>query len=312
MNSKPKTLKPETLYSNGKLLLTGEYMVLDGALSLALPTKLGQSLQVEMIDDPKIIWSSLDEKGNVWFDCELNSQQITSNSSTGHNEVLGRLIQILYAAKQLNPEFLSNENGFKVTAKLDFPKNWGLGTSSTLINNIANWANVDAYGLLQKTFGGSGYDIACAKNNSAITFQKFGKTNVIHQVNFNPSFVEHLYFVYLNKKQNSRDAIAHYKSKSRSLSNEISEISQITEQIIKCENLKEFERLLNQHETIISNILGQKPIKELHFQDFKGSIKSLGAWGGDFVLVASDENPSDYFKAKGFETVIGYPDLILH
>ena len=36
------------------------------------------------------------------------------------------------------------KNGFKVTTKLDFPKNWGLGTSSTLINNIAQWAQVDA------------------------------------------------------------------------------------------------------------------------------------------------------------------------
>ena len=31
-------------YSPGKLMLTGEYLVLDGASSLALPTMLGQSL----------------------------------------------------------------------------------------------------------------------------------------------------------------------------------------------------------------------------------------------------------------------------
>jgi len=37
----------ETYRSNGKLLLTGEYVVLDGALSLALPTTLGQRLTVE-------------------------------------------------------------------------------------------------------------------------------------------------------------------------------------------------------------------------------------------------------------------------
>ena len=30
-------------YSNGKLLITGEYVILDGALSLAVPSLLGQS-----------------------------------------------------------------------------------------------------------------------------------------------------------------------------------------------------------------------------------------------------------------------------
>lgn len=33
--------------SNGKLLLTGEYLVLDGAVALALPTKMGQIMTVE-------------------------------------------------------------------------------------------------------------------------------------------------------------------------------------------------------------------------------------------------------------------------
>ena len=58
----------KTYYSNGKLLLTGEYLVLDGALSLAVPTQFGQSLTVETIDERKLIWKSLDEKGNIWFE----------------------------------------------------------------------------------------------------------------------------------------------------------------------------------------------------------------------------------------------------
>ena len=33
-------------YSNGKLLMTGEYFVLNGALSLALPTVYGQYLEI--------------------------------------------------------------------------------------------------------------------------------------------------------------------------------------------------------------------------------------------------------------------------
>ena len=54
-------------YSNGKLLLTGEYVVLDGAKALAIPTKHGQSLKVTPIAEPKLIWKSIDATGNVWF-----------------------------------------------------------------------------------------------------------------------------------------------------------------------------------------------------------------------------------------------------
>ena len=40
----------QNFYSNGKLLLTAEYLVLDGAKALALPTKFGQDLEVKKID----------------------------------------------------------------------------------------------------------------------------------------------------------------------------------------------------------------------------------------------------------------------
>jgi hypothetical protein len=40
-------------------------------------------------------------------------------------------------------------------------------------------------------------------------------------------------------------------------------------------------------------------------------IKSLGAWGGDFVMCISKENPTEYFREKGFEVVVPYSDMIL-
>ena len=55
-------------YSHGKLLLTAEYVVLDGAKALALPTKYGQSLTVKTIEPLKLIWKSIDYKGVVWFE----------------------------------------------------------------------------------------------------------------------------------------------------------------------------------------------------------------------------------------------------
>ena len=55
-------------YSNGKLLLTGEYLVLDGAKALAIPTKFGQDLLVEPIQEPELIWASFTNTGDCWFE----------------------------------------------------------------------------------------------------------------------------------------------------------------------------------------------------------------------------------------------------
>lgn len=296
-------------YSNGKLLITGEYVVLDGALSLALPTKFGQSLKVELIDSPEIIWKSIDENGSVWFEDTFLINDITSSLTNSHNAVSERIIQILKAVKSLNPDFLSDEQGYRITTELTFPRNWGLGTSSTLINNIADWTNVNAFELLEKTFGGSGYDIACAQNNQPISYLLHDHKPVVDVLNFNPSFKEHLYFVYLNKKQNSRDGIAKYReNKPHELI--INEICKISIKIMQSKSLSEFENLITLHEHFISEIIKQKPIKEQLFSDFEGSIKSLGAWGGDFILVTSKDNPSSYFKEKGFEVIIPYNDMI--
>lgn len=305
----------KSFYSNGKLLLTGEYAVLDGALSLAVPTKLGQALEIESIDEPKLIWNSFDEKGGFWFESEFSLEEIAT-SLTPRNDISERLIQILNVAKQLNSEFLKTETGYKVSTKLDFPKNWGLGTSSTLINNVAQWANIDAYQLLENTFGGSGYDIACAQNDTPITYQLKPLNSTqghrqIKKIYFNPIFKEQLYFVHLNKKQNSRDGIKHYNANKENLSAVIYDINDITLKMITCNSLSEFENLLNLHETIIAKVTKQTPVKALLFSDFKGSIKSLGAWGGDFILVASKENPESYFKTKGFETILPYTKMVL-
>lgn len=298
------------IYSNGKLLITGEYVVLDGATSLAVPTKYGQSLEIETIAQNKIIWQSFDDKEHIWFETQLPLNKITSSTQLD-GDISNRLVQILNATKQLNPEIFNIEKGFKIKTKLNFPKNWGLGTSSTLINNIAQWANVDAYKLLEHTFGGSGYDIACAKNNNAITYQLQERKPFVKTVNYNPSFKEHLFFVHLNKKQNSRDGIKHYKANKVNLTSTISEINAITLQMIDCKTLSDFDKLLIEHENIIAYITKQNTAKDIYFSDFNGCIKSLGAWGGDFVLATSLDNPGAYFKEKGFNTIIPYSDMVL-
>ncbi len=296
-------------YSNGKLLLTGEYVVLDGALSLALPTKFGQSLQVNLLETHVIEWKSMDEKGEIWFEDTFTISEEDIISKHPNTAISERLIQILNSAKELNPEFL--KSGFSVESHLTFPRNWGLGSSSTLLNNIAKWAHINPFELSDKTLGGSGYDIACTQHNTAITYQLQNQNRQVKPVAFNPDFTDQLYFVHLNEKQNSREGIAAYRNTSKNNSSAISDINGITEQIIQCKNFSEFNALLDSHENIISNLIQQPTVKARLFSDFSGTLKSLGAWGGDFILASASENPERYFKEKGFQTVIPYQDLIL-
>ena len=301
----------KTFYSNGKLLISGEYLILDGAKGLALPTKMGQNLIVEDTQTNSIHWKSYDADGSIWFEEILSFQEIQDSTSTTES-VKATLIKILQVANTMNSNVFNNSEGFAVTTQLSFPRNWGLGTSSTLINNIAQWFQIDAFELLHQSFGGSGYDIACAQNNTPITYSIVNGDPKIEQVVFDSAFTKNLYFVYLNQKRNSKSAIAEYHTnKTKQLSSYIAAINTLTQDIIEANNLELFTQLISQHETVLSEILKTKTVKDTLFPDFDGAVKSLGAWGGDFVLVVSKENPMPYFVAKGYETVIPYEEMIL-
>ncbi len=305
-------------YSNGKLLLTGEYLVLEGAKALALPTKFGQDLEVISIKEPQLIWGSFDLNGNCWFEAIFELPKLRLISATFDSDIEGNsdkiaetLLEILLEAKKLNPDFLNSDDGFLIKTTLTFPRNWGLGSSSTLINSIAFWAKVDAFQLLWNSFKGSGYDIACAQNNSPIFYQLLDKKPIVERVNFNPRFQENLFFVHLNQKQDSKKGIAKFRENKQNLQKEIEQISMISEDFLKVSNLNDFEKLIFEHEKIISSIIQQKPVKSELFPDYFGEIKSLGAWGGDFVLATGNEKSISYFKNKGFETILPYSEMIL-
>lgn len=293
-------------YSHGKLLLTGEYLVLDGAKALALPAKYGQTLKVSNNESGIITWQSLDFNGNVWFETSLSFSSI-HNATLDH--ISQRLLHIFKTIKELHPQLF--DQGYSFVSTLEFPADWGLGSSSTLINNLASWANIDPYLLLEKTFGGSGYDIACAQYNSPITYQLHKGKRLIEPIEFRPKFSKHLYFIHLNQKQDSREGIANYRSKKENISSALIDINSITNSIITCNDLEDFNFLIEKHELIISRIIEQEPVKKRLFNDFNGGIKSLGAWGGDFILVSSLSNPIAYFKGKGYNTIIPFKDMIL-
>jgi mevalonate kinase len=292
-----------TFYAHGKLLLTAEYFVLDGAKALALPTKQGQGLEVQSLPllhgaISTLQWTSWDEIKKTWFEGIFDLKTLHCLGYSDESTAT-RLEEILKTARQLNPTFL---NDFQISWQcgtfLEFPRTWGLGTSSTLISMLATWAQVNPYLLLEQTFGGSGYDLACAIADSPILYQNRQATQTL----FQPSFLENLYFVYLGKKQNSREGIARYRANVKTQPNLIDEISALTIAIQNAPSLRVFDELLLEHETIVARSLDLSRAKTLYFKDFWGEIKSLGAWGGDFVLATSQRNSLEtihYFKTKG-------------
>jgi mevalonate kinase len=306
-------LMQKIFYSNGKLLITGEYLVLDGAKAFALPTKFGQNLIVKNNHNPEIHWKSFDADGTVWFEDRISFSEITNALPQEPDTVKSTLLAILHEGYLLNPAFIKQETGYTITTQLTFPKKWGLGTSSTLINNIAQWLQIDAFTLLNNSFGGSGYDIACAQNNSAIIYHLEQGKPVIECLSFDPFFKENIYFVYLNKKQSSKTAIANYHAnKTKDLNKCIDAVNQITLDASTASTINSFAQAIKKHEAKMSTILETKTVKEELFTDFEGEIKSLGAWGGDFVMAVSASDPTAYFKEKGFTTILPYDEMILN
>ncbi len=317
-------------HSNGKFLLTGEYLVLKGALALAIPLKLGQTLSVETRHGTSLHWDAYKPDG-PWFSVTLNQKNIEIIDCDDQPKA-EKLVQILKAVRELNPDAFNN--GLHFETHLDFDPNWGLGSSSTLISNLARWANIDPYELLKLTFGGSGYDIACATAEGPIYYQLSTTESALRQaqgprvvepvetptptvepINFTPPFADHLYFVYQGQKQNSSKEVKAFLEKTNpvDLQKDIEAVSEISRAVPKCQSLDEFAMLMQCHERIIARCIGQEPVQK-RFPGFEGVLKSLGAWGGDFILAATNWDSIQvkaYFKEKGLNVVFDYKEMVL-
>lgn len=307
MNSRPIF---ET-YARGKLLLTGEYFVLDGAMAVALPVNYGQHFRVEAATE-NLHWRSLEADGQLWFEAifSLPDLEILQTSDAG---IAQTLVSILRACCSHNPAFLTEQTGFSITTYTDFPRSWGLGTSSTLIAAVGRWAKANPYAVLFDTLGGSGYDLACAYADGPILYQLTDAKPRVQAADFQPVFADHLYFVFLGKKQDSRAGITRYRTQARGNGVLLEKISALTRRCLLATHLLEFEAILAEHEQIISQALDLSRAKDLFFSDYWGEVKSLGAWGGDFILVTSQrpmEETRAFFNERGYTVFIPYQNMV--
>lgn len=287
---------------------------MDGAAGFAIPTRYGQSLRVQETPGDAILdWNSYDEQNLCWFNArfEVKSLEILNCSD---KSVAKTLADILKSCRELGSEFLNADRTYHCETHLNFPRKWGLGSSSTLINNMALWADVNPYQLLQMTMGGSGYDIACAGINQALVYKRNDFSPKIERINYHPTFANQLYFVYLENKQDSREGIKKYRSVEQSKEAAIRELDALTNRFVHAETLQELNTVIRAHEALISDFLQIECVKSRLFGDFWGEIKSLGAWGGDFVLVSSERDlieTAAYFKKRGYEQIIRFEDMII-
>ncbi len=296
---------------NGKLLLTGEYLVLKGAKALSVPLQYGQEMEVYSNTTPFIIWKSY-QRNQRWNEVILGSR--FEIIETTDDAFATRLVSILKQCLLMSDAIQLNDILSKTfVTHLDFDVNWGLGTSSTLLYCLAIFFQIDAYQLQLKTFQGSGYDVAIAGIHQPIIYQLSDGPQV-QKVHFKPSFRQNLYFVYSGKKMSSLRAISNFMDKEIS-KQAISDVSYITELILSTDDLDGFMNLMSNHESIIGKLIQQVPIQKIYFSDFQGVIKSLGAWGGDFYMAASQESKQyvkEYFLKKGYEIIISYDNMILN
>lgn len=297
------------IFSPGKLMLTSEYVAVDGALVLAIPTKLGQELfYTENEDQNSLIFWEAYHQNQLWLKATIdykNWKILETNDSKASEFILKTLKNV----QNLSEIKLKNDTSYHIKTNLQFPSDFGLGSSSTLMNNLAEWAKIDPFILNEISLGGSGYDVAVAKEKSAVLYSRFPE-RVYETIDFQPNFKDELIFIHLNQKQDTREGISHYKSKPTS-TELINDYSKLTKKIVNSQNLEEFSELMTIHEQKLSDFLETPTVKEKYFQDCPSFVKSLGAWGGDFVLASKFGDYQDYFKKQGFSKIFSWKDLII-
>jgi len=305
-------LRSGEYYSKAKFLLSGEYFVLYGAKALAVPLKFGQKMLVNELHETGIInWETyvLDK---LWFTAgfHLKDMEILKSSDEKTAFIIQKLLK---EGGKLQPGLNLVTKGYHIQNHIDFDINWGLGSSSSLVSNLAYWLDIDPFALYRTTYQGSGYDVYCARAERPIIYQLAEDRPQVQESFFKPAFTENLYFVYLGRKQDSQESVREFKAHHYGDDQIIREISNLTASLLKAATLGDFLRLMRLHEEVLSAVLGIPMVKEELFPDFQGEIKSLGAWGGDFIMAGSSMSTKDvknYFRKKNMTVVFRWDEIV--
>ncbi|MCU0327634.1 MAG: hypothetical protein MUE53_01480 [Chitinophagales bacterium] len=275
-------------FAQGKLMLTGEYLALRGATSLALPLKFGQSLEV--YSDLAMSWEARDYDDTVFY-----TWQMTANLHL--EDKLQQCFRYIADLGKMNEDSFNQR---KFITKLTFNKHWGLGSSSTLVCLLAKYFDVNPYALNAHVFQGSSYDIACGYAKSPILYTRIDESNAkVVELNL-PQWTDFIYFVYSGQKQSSIQSIRSNRENIQQTSESlIFEISEISKSITQTKQVSEVIDLFEYHDTLISSVLGHKPLSHDLGHKMPFYSKYLGAWHGDFFMILSDLPREDIHQIIG-------------
>lgn len=278
-------------FSHGKIMLAGEYAVMAGIESLALPVAQGQWMQVW--DMPakgvsKLVWQGKEADGTVWFECRIDTDIMHISESTDE-DVAKTLVKLLREVQIHRPELFSGRT-LRLETQCEFRRDYGLGSSSTMVANLSKWSGVDAFVLQEAGFGGSGYDVAVALLGRPLVFWKEGELACWSPWSLNPELTEGWYLAFPGKKQNSRSSLSAVREKLDSLKTDTMMLQQLNAVVNALKHprslplaeamLEMWQALLGQHLEI------PRAWDDLKLEPMQGGLcKWLGAWGGDVLLI---------------------------
>jgi len=278
----------KTYHAHWKILLSGEYMILDWAVGCWLSTCHGQTLEVkEITSNIPVIHRKAEEQWKIRFEWIYDKKNNIWTSSSSDD--VARYLSHLFLFGIKNNKVLHSDNkSYEVKTHLSYPRNRWLWSSSTIIYLYAQLIEANPFDVhMHQHPSGSGYDIACAWASWPLLFEKTDKNPfLVTPINWKPSFHKNLYFVYSWKKQNTHES-----------------------------SVDERSSLIIEHEKIIAQHLGATPIQTTRFADNDSIVvKSLWWWGWDFLLVTWKWEKSDlikYMNEKHITHIFTWDEFIL-
>lgn len=281
----------KSYFSHGKVLLAGEYAVLSGVEALALPVRAGQWQHVWEMPAKgvsKLVWQSKDADGSVWFECRVDTD-IMHISETNNQASADTLLRLLMHIKDQKAELFLHKN-IRIETECEFNRSFGLGSSSTLVCNLAKWSGVDAQELQQRVFGGSGYDVAVGNLGRPLVYWLENNESNWSAWQLPADFTQNWFLAFPGEKQNSRESLSSVKTQLEKMSSDIALLQQMNAciQAIKTpRSLPMLEAMLEMWQALLSQRLDlPRPYETLGVSPVKGGLcKYLGAWGGDVLLI---------------------------